>query len=198
MAGQQVPMNHDLERSDLPTVLGELRLVSDAARTAFGHLSAAQIGWKPAETEWSVGQCLEHLVLSNEPYLPLLEEIARGRRKARAIERVPVLPGLWGRMLIRSLRPDSGRRLQARKAFRPTERAVDPGVVTRFLAEQDRLLDLMQATARLDLERIVITSPVLRLITYSLMDAYRIIAVHEQNHLVQARNVLLSEGFPGG
>jgi hypothetical protein len=34
--------------------------------------------------------------------------------------------------------------------------------------------------------KITITSPVLPFITYSLMDACRIIVVHEQNHFVQA------------
>jgi hypothetical protein len=32
--------------------------------------------------------------------------------------------------------------------------------------------------------------------TYSLMDAYRIVVVHEQNHLAQARGVMASPGFP--
>jgi hypothetical protein len=34
-------------------------------------------------------------------------------------------------------------------------------------------------------------------ITYSLMDACRIIVTHEQNHFVQATRVLESPGFPG-
>ena len=55
----------------------------------------------------------------------------------------------------------------------------------------------MEATHGLDLNSITITSPVSRLITYSLMDAYRIIVVHEQNHLVQPRRVMESPGFPG-
>ncbi len=36
-----------------------------------------------------------------------------------------------------------------------------------------------------------------RLVTYSLMDAYRIIVVHEQNHFVQAKRVMEWPGFPG-
>ena len=42
----------------------------------------------------------------------------------------------------------------------------------------------------------VVTSPVLRFVTYSLMDAYRIIVVHEQNHFVQTTRVMESPGFP--
>jgi len=54
----------------------------------------------------------------------------------------------------------------------------------------------LEETRGLDLERITITSPILSLITYSLMDAYRIIVVREQNHFAQARRVLEAPGFP--
>ena len=54
----------------------------------------------------------------------------------------------------------------------------------------------MEGTRGLELERITITSPVVRLITYSLMDAYRLVVVHEQNHFVQASRLLQLPGFP--
>jgi hypothetical protein len=54
----------------------------------------------------------------------------------------------------------------------------------------------MEATRRLDLDAITITSPVVGFITYSLMDDYRIIVAHEQNHFVQASRVMTSPGFP--
>jgi hypothetical protein len=54
----------------------------------------------------------------------------------------------------------------------------------------------MEATRGLDLESITITSPVVRVVTYSLMDAYRIVVVHGQNHFVQAQRVMESPGFP--
>jgi len=55
----------------------------------------------------------------------------------------------------------------------------------------------MEAIRGLNLDGITITSPAVRLITYSLVDAYRIIVVHEQNHFVQARRALELPGFPG-
>ncbi len=55
----------------------------------------------------------------------------------------------------------------------------------------------MDAGRELDLDRITITSSVLRFVTYSLMDACRIIVVHEQNHVVQAMQVMESQDFPG-
>ena len=184
-------MNYDLGGfTELPGVLAEARLVADETRRVFGHLSAAQINWKPDEGEWSIGQCFEHLVISNRPYVRILERIIRGERSPTLWERVPVLPGVFGRMVIRALRPDSGRKVRARKAFHPSASAIDPEIIGRFVDEQDRLLQLMEATRGLDLDGIVVTSPVSAAVTYSLMDAYRIIVAHEQNHFVQARRLV--------
>lgn len=191
-------MNDDLRHRDLATVLAEGALVADEARRAFGRLSAEQINRKPGEGEWSVGQCFDHLIVSNRPYEQLIEEILEGRRRRRAWERVPLLPRVFGRLLINTLRPDSGRKVRARPAFYPSSGHIAPEIIWSFLQQQDRLLRLMEATRGLDLDGITITSPVARFVTYSLMDAYRIVVVHEQNHVVQARRVMEASGFPHG
>ena len=105
-------------------------------------------------------------------------------------------PRLFGRVLIDTLRPDSGRRVKARPAFYPSSSDIAPTIVAAFLEQQARLMGLMDASRGLDLDRIVITSPVAGFVTYSLMDACRIIVVHEQNHFVQAQRVTESPGFP--
>lgn len=190
-------VNDDLEHGDLSTVLTEGRLLGDEVRRAFDPLSSQQINWKPSEEEWSIGQCVDHLILSNRGFVPIIERILMGQRRQSAWERMPVLPGFFGRLLIRTLRPGSGRKVRARPAFYPSRSAIAPGIVRSFLEQQGRLLSLMEATRGLDLDGITITSPVSRLITYSLMDAYRIIVVHEQNHVAQARRVMDWPGFPG-
>jgi DinB superfamily len=189
-------MNYDLQTCDLSAVLAEGRLIGQDTTRTFGQLSAQQINWKPRHTEWSIGQCYDHLIISNRPYPRIIEDIVNGRRHASAWERVPLLPRVFARLLLRTLRPDSGREVDARPNFRPSSSHIEPTIVGTFLEQQDRLLRLMEATRRLDLDGITITSPVVGFITYSLMDAYRIIVAHEQNHFVQASRVMTSPGFP--
>jgi hypothetical protein len=189
-------MNYDLRDSDLSTVRAEAALVGDETKRLFGRLSGEQVNWKPRAGEWSIGQCFDHLIISNRPYVPIFEEILAGRRRPRLWERMPLLPRLFGTLLISLLRPDSGRRAKARPAFYPSSSHIAPAIIATFLEQQERLLGLMDASRDLDLDRLVITSPVLRLVTYSLMDACRIIIVHEQNHFVQATRVTESPGFP--
>jgi DinB superfamily len=189
-------MNYDLRDSDLPTVLAEGSLVADETKRAFGRLSGDQVNWKLSEEEWSVGQCFEHLIISNRPYVQIFEEILAGRRRQRIWERMPLLPRLFGSLLSNALRPDSGRRAKARPAFYPSSSRIAPTIIASLLEQQEGLLRLMEASRELDVDGITITSPVLRFVTYSLMDACRIIVVHEQNHFVQATRVMESQGFP--
>jgi DinB superfamily len=190
-------MNYALQYSDLSTVLAEGRLVADETRRAFGQLSAEQVNWKPSEGEWSIGQCFDHLVISNRPFLSIMGEIREGQGRPRLWERLPLLPRFFGKLLIRTLRADSGRKVKARPAFYPSTSHITAEIITSFIEQQERLLNLMEATRGLNLDGITITSPVVRFITYSVMDAYRIIVVHEQNHFVQARRVMELSGFPG-
>jgi DinB superfamily len=196
MSVQETRMTYDLLDSDLSAVLAEGRLVAEETSRAFSHLSAEQINWKPSAAEWSIGQCFDHLIISNRPFFTIIEEVRQGSRRQRVWERMPLFPRFFGRLLIRTLRVDSGRKVKARPAFYPSSSDLAPGVTANFLEQQDRLLRLVEATRGLDLDTITITSPVVSFITYSLMDAYRIIVVHEQNHFVQARRVMESRGFP--
>ena len=123
-------MSANTTNGELGGLLEELKAVADDARRDFGTLSATQINWKPSAEQWSVGQCFDHLVISNRPYLPIIEEIRDGRRRRRTWERMPLLPRLFGRMLIKTLRPDSGRNVKARPAFQPSERPETPPPVT--------------------------------------------------------------------
>src|SRR5262245_28571359 len=189
-------MNYILRDSDLPTLLTEASVVADKTRRVFGGLSGEQVTWKPNEEEWSVGQCFDHMCISNRPFEPIFEEILAGRHRSRLWERVPILPALFGGLIIEALRPDSGRKVKARPAFYPSSSHIAPEIITSFLEQQGRLLRHMEASRRLDLDAITITQRVARSLTYSLMDACRIIVVHEQNHFVQATRVMESHGFP--
>jgi hypothetical protein len=40
------------------------------------------------------------------------------------------------------------------------------------------------------------TSPFIKIITYSVLDGYRLMLAHDRRHFEQARRVMLSRGFP--
>ena len=84
--------------------ISELQTISKNTSTFFGNLSSEQINWRPSETGWSVGQCFEHLIKSNELFFDELDKIAGGNRKNSFLESFSPLSGFFGNFLINSLK----------------------------------------------------------------------------------------------
>lgn len=185
-------------RTSLSELISAANTITNETRAAFGSLSAHQLNWKPASESWSVGQCLDHLITSNATYFPTFEAILNGTKKSTFWERVPGLPRFFGKMLLKSVSPGSRRRLKAPAIFQPVASQVDGGIVQRFLDQQGEVIRTMEAAKDLDAAQIILTSPVSSVITYSLLDTYRILVAHEQRHLLQARRVTEMAGFGGG
>ena len=183
------------QNADLPSLMNAVGDIATETRETFGRLTPAQLNWKPSAERWSVAQCFDHLIASNKGYLPIIDSVLAGRKQT-LWESVPVLPGFMGKLLIKSLDPASTRKLKAPKNFQPAQSDVRESVVTDFVAQQATIVEKMKATQHLNLERVNITSPALGIVTYSLMDAYRVIAVHERRHFLQAKRVTEESGFP--
>jgi DinB superfamily len=180
---------------DLPSLIAAASQTAADAKSTFGYLSPAQLNWKPSPERWSVGQCFDHLLTSNKGYLPIIDDVLKGRKQS-FWESMPLLPGLAGKLLIKSLDPATTRKIKAPKRFEPAQSDITSSVINDFVDQQTTIVEKMKATAHLDLDRIVITSPALAAATYSLMDAYRIIVVHEHRHFQQAKRVTEETGFP--
>ena len=185
----------DVRTADLSTLVNSIKTIAGEARTTFGALSASQLNWQPSAERWSVAQCFEHLLTSNKGYLPVIDGVIAGRKQT-FWENMPLLPKLGGKLLIKTLDPASTRKLKAPKSFEPAQSDIRASIIDDFIAQQGTIVEKMKATERLDLERIVITSPAVSAVTYSLMDAYRIIVVHEQRHFQQAKRVTEEPAFP--
>jgi DinB superfamily len=181
---------------DLSGLIYTANAITDETRLWFGGLTAWQLNWKPGAEQWSVAQCFDHLVTTNGAYFPIFEEVLSGEKKKTFWESAPWLPALWGKALIKAVDPESKRKLKAPKVFHPSSGSVDGTVIRRFIDQQNQVIRYMKATEYLDAEKIIISSPVTNLVTYSLMDAYRIIITHEKRHLLQAKRVSETDGFP--
>ena len=181
---------------EIDSLVTQADAIATDARKTFGGLSEEQLNWKPSPERWSVAQCFDHLITSNSGYLPIVDGILKGQKQSSIWQKLPFLPGIWGKMLIKYLDPSQTRKMKAPKKFEPAQSDVSGSIINDFAAQQEKIIEKIKATANLDLERIVITSPAASFVTYSLMDAYRIIVVHERRHFQQAQRVTEESGFP--
>lgn len=47
----------------------------------FGELSIEQLNWKPNSETWSIAQNIDHLIVINKTYFPVIESIRKGTYK---------------------------------------------------------------------------------------------------------------------
>lgn len=185
----------DFRVLDLPALISEANSIASNAKLSFGNLTPSQLNWKPGADRWSVAQCFEHLLNSHKGYLPIVDSVLAGK-KPTLLERVPVFPGILGKLLIKQLDPTTTRKLRSPKNFEPAQSVISASVIDDFVDQQNTIVQKMKSTEHLDLEKIVITSPAVSAVTYSLMDAYRVIVVHGARHFQQAKRVTEESGFP--
>jgi len=63
------------------------------------------------------------------------------------------------------------------------------GSLDRFIKEQDEFMKFVRESVGVDYNKIRLRSPVTPLVRYSLADAFVVIVVHAQRHLLQAQRV---------
>ncbi len=180
---------------NLYNIIDEIVEIGQKAELTFGSLNAEQINWKPSADGWSVGQCFEHLIKANSLFFPELEKIASEKRKNSFLENYSPLSSFFGNLLVKSLQKD-GRKFKApSKAIVPPSE-IDAHIVELFAAHQSELIERVKRTEKADWQKTKITSPFMKLITYTLADGYRVVIEHERRHIRQAERVVQADNFP--
>jgi len=192
-----MPVPMDYTTISLVDVRAELDAIAADASAAFGRLDARQINWKADASSWSVAQCLEHLLTANRQMVEMADQALDATRGRTLWQRLPIWPGLLGRMLVRTQSPNATRRFKAPGKAQPAASALDTAIVGRFVDQQRELIAKLDASATRDLAGAVMASPFLGIVTYSVLDGWRLIAAHERRHVQQAKRVMATPGFPG-
>ena len=176
-------------------IISELQKIAVEAQKTFGELSPEQINWKPSAEGWSVAQCFDHLIKSNEAFDPQFQELASGNRKQTFWQNYSPLTGFFGNFLLKSLKNDAKKFKAPSKAIVPPS-DIPADIIERFAAHQNEICEKMKSLDKFDWHQTVVTSPFLRLMTYRLDIAFEIAVEHEKRHFRQAMRVTEAEGFP--
>lgn len=157
------------------------RRIEDLAR----RLGAQAWAARPPSGGWSPAECVEHLNLTSQQYLPVVLD-AMARAKATGL--VGDDPGrldLVGRALVWWLEPPYRIGSKTAPAFVPRVGGGEE-VVARFVALQDALCDAIDASRGLLVSKIRVASPFDARLKYSLYSAFRAIPCHQRRHAWQA------------
>lgn len=172
----------------------ELSANDQTAQSLAAGLTEAQLNWQPAPASWSVGQCLEHLCITNEAYLPAISAALRGKPDSPVDQ---ITHGFLGRWFLRNfVEPSPNTRpVPAPAKIRPPAH-IDPSVLNRFLAGNKSCRELIIRARTKNVNHIRFWNPLVPGIRFTVGTGLQIIESHERRHLLQAERVRDSVNFP--
>lgn len=159
----------------------------------FAALSSAQVNWKPAGTDWSIGQEFDHLLRANRPYIAEMRRVIA----AAGTPRPTFKPSFWGKLIFNAAKPGKSMNVPVPKPLIPTETPLDTSVVREYLEVQKAFDELLAQARSKDLDA-RFTSPLAAIAKMRLGDAFRITAAHNRRHVDKAQRLLSDPNFPKG
>jgi hypothetical protein len=127
-------------------------------------------------------------------YFPRIREAIEKASPEEKAE--PYRSSLIGRKFIDFISPDGTRKAKTFSAFEPHPALDDVTILDRFLAHQQELRDLLRRADGVNLNRVKLSSPAVRLLRFRIGEALMMLVRHQQRHLQQALRVLERPGFP--
>jgi hypothetical protein len=176
-------------------LIAELDAADERANQLAIGLNTQQLNWQPAPGVWSIGQCLEHVCLTNEAYLPAISSSLAGKQIAAVQE---IAPGWFSRWFINTYVEPSPqtKHAPAPKKIVPAAQ-VESSVLARFLRSNRAARELVTHARDYDVNRIRFRNPLVPLIHFTVGTGLEIVSRHERRHLLQAERVRQTASFPG-
>ena len=168
--------------------------LQETFNASFIGLSADQINWKPSTDSWSIAQCAEHLIKTNDLYIGRIEEALDDHYQPKFLEKVPVLKSLTSGLVLWGI--TTTKKLKAPAIFLPSSSEVLPSVISDFIRQHSKMKLLMQRAIPFKAEAKTITSPASPVMVFRLIDIFRISAIHSERHIQQALRVKNNPNFP--
>lgn len=151
------------------------------------NLDKDALTWKASPTSWSILECLEHLNLYGNFYLPEIENKIKNTSTKSETE---LKSGFLGNYFAKSMLPKE--KLNKMKTFKdknPLNAKLDKNVIDNFLAQQIKLLDLLKHSRNVSLNKVRINTSISSLIKLKLGDTFQFYINHIVRHLKQVERI---------
>ncbi len=176
---------------DLAGILERAAAIEDELVHLAVGLTESQFHAPGRNGGWSVGFCIEHLILAADALFPGLDAAVLGL-PAGPDSRARTVHNWWRRKLIQIVEDPSQFKRVAPSALVPFTRRSIGETVARFRAMHRALLDRVERSSRLDLRGVTVSSPVVPWMRHPVEYSFDLTLAHERRHLAQARSTWLN------
>lgn len=156
----------------------------------YQNLSIDSLTSRPDPDKWNVLECLEHLNLYGDFYLPAIERsIATAPTPSTSIFK----SGILGNYFAKSMLPrEKTNKMATFKDKNPIGSALGKEVIVRFLDQQHKLLRMLDQCRTINIIKAKTGTSIASWIKLRLGDTLRVVIYHHDRHIVQADKALKS------
>ena len=112
---------------------------TNAFKQSFSKLSTEQLNWKPNEQTWSIAQNIDHLIVINETYPPVIKAVRAGEYKLPFMGRLGFMVNFLGKTVLNAVQPDRKKKMKTFPIWEPTKSEIKPDILSRFEKHQTGL-----------------------------------------------------------
>ncbi len=179
------------ERSgQIQALKNELAATSESAKTLFFAHTENDLLRSPAKGGWSAAECLEHLTITSNSFLPTFAQAREKAVRESLHSPAPYSLDIIGRIFVKILEPPVRFGAPAPPQFLPATPTSAKTTLEAFLDSQNRVMKELDQSEGISMVNVKVTSPANSLIKYNLYSAYRILTAHQRRHLAQAGKAL--------
>ncbi|WP_430411932.1 DinB family protein [Kordia sp.] len=146
------------------------------------------LNWKQDTTSWSVLECIEHLNRFGDFYIPeMTTKIETSVHKSSG-----VFKSNWlGKYFSKSVSyQEKLNKMKTFKPMNPLNSTLDIQTLEKFIDHQHQIIELLDKSKHVDLDKTKTTITISKLIKLRLGDTFRVVIYHNERHIKQAEKTL--------
>lgn len=154
----------------------------------FSNLQLNDLNKKPNSDSWSVLECLAHLNLYSDYYLPELKRViskAEGSAKSKSIKW-----SWFGKFSVKKIAVSNFQKMKTIARMDPKDGNLSRAVIEAFLKNNLELNQISKKAANLNFNKKGIRVEFLKIVKLNLAETLVFMMEHQNRHLIQAQNVI--------
>ena len=152
------------------------------------QLTEKELNKKKNQVTWSILECIEHLNLYGEFYIPEIEQkIEQSKTDPDQLFKSGVLGNYFAKSMLPSKKM---RKIKTFKDKNPNGRKLNKRTLKRFLEQQKQILELLNKSRKVNLNKTKTAISISKLLKLKLGNTFRVLIYHNQRHIEQARKQL--------
>lgn len=172
----------------------ETLAINEIVANEFEILDQKLFNAKPGPKKWSVAECIQHLNITLQIYVPQLVSAVKNKHQFTG-QRQIFTHSFIGKLGVNSMSPKANneipRKMQTFKKLKPKELEYEKReVLDNFLGFQNDIISVIEGTDNMSLEKPRIVTAAGSFLKMRFGDALHFIIAHNQRHVLQAQNVL--------